>query len=144
MDIFTIGFTKTSAQGFFDRLLGKPITKLVDVRLRPSSQLAGFAKQADLEYFLREIGQMDYFHMPELTPTQEMLKEYQAKAIDWDEYERRFTHLIDERNISKILNPKDLENSVLLCSEDEPSKCHRRLLVEFLADKWGNVNIHHL
>lgn len=144
MDIYTIGFTKTSAQGFFSRLLEKPIKKLVDVRLRPSSQLAGFAKQADLEYFLRELGSIDYAHMTELTPTQEMLKEYQNKVIDWDEYEKRFTELIDERKISEILNPEDLDNSVLLCSEDEPSKCHRRLVVEFLADKWGDVSIHHL
>ncbi|EPE0459056.1 DUF488 family protein [Pseudomonas aeruginosa] len=35
-------------------------------------------------------------------------------------------------------------NSGLLCSEDKPHHCHRRLVAEYLAGKWPNVEIVHL
>jgi len=52
IDVTTIGFTKTSASGFFERIKGAGVKKVVDVRLHNTSQLAGFAKAEDLAYFL--------------------------------------------------------------------------------------------
>lgn len=49
--IYTIGFTQTSAEQFFDRLIKAGVKKIVDARLNNRSQLAGFAKQEDLKYF---------------------------------------------------------------------------------------------
>ena len=53
--LFTIGFTKTNAENFFTELKDAGVKRVVDVRLNNSSQLAGFAKQADLVYFLRKL-----------------------------------------------------------------------------------------
>lgn len=52
MKVFTIGFTKTSAESFFTRLQKAGVKKVIDVRLHNDSQLAGFAKKDDLRYFL--------------------------------------------------------------------------------------------
>jgi uncharacterized protein (DUF488 family) len=143
MKIFTIGFTKTSAEYFFDRLKGSGASKIVDVRLNNVSQLAGFAKRDDLKYFSKQICGMDYEHVPELAPSQDMLDEYKKNSGTWDQYADRFLRLMAQRRIEALDHDK-LDGSCLLCSEDKPHHCHRRLVAEYLRDKWGNIEIEHL
>jgi len=144
MKLFTIGFTKKSAEAFFGLLLRSGAKRLVDVRLNNSSQLAGFSKRDDLEYFLKAICGMEYVHLPELAPTQEMLDAYKAKQVDWAEYERQFASLLAERKVEESVAREVLENAVLLCSEPKPEKCHRRTVAEYFQRKWGDVEIAHL
>ncbi|MDD9860652.1 MAG: DUF488 domain-containing protein [Nitrospira sp.] len=87
MRLFTIGFTKKSAEGFFTKLSEGGARRVVDVRLNNVSQLAGFAKRQDLEYFLRELCGIDYVHLPELAPTKEMLDGYKKHKGGWEKYE---------------------------------------------------------
>ena len=144
MRILTIGFTKKSAQDFFETLLKVGARRLVDVRLNNISQLAGFAKKNDLAYFLDRLCSVDYVYLPILAPTKEMLDAYKKKHIGWKEYEHRFIDLMAERQIEDRINPQTLEDACLLCSEDEPHYCHRRLVAEYLKKHWGNVKIEHL
>lgn len=144
MNLWTIGFTKKSAEYFFETLREAGVRKLVDVRLNNVSQLAGFAKRDDLSYFLRTLGQMGYEHMPLLAPTAEMLSAYRKKEINWEEYERLFVDLMRERQIESEIAYETLADSVLLCSEDQPDMCHRRLVAEYLAGHWGGIEIRHL
>lgn len=137
--VSTIGFTKTTAEGFFERLLKSGTKTVFDVRLNNSSQLAGFAKAKDLKYLLEKIGQMKYVHLPILAPTSEMLTSYKKEKGDWSIYQTRFLNLMQEREIEKRLTPEMLQASCLLCSEDKPHHCHRRLVCEYLNEKWGNV-----
>jgi uncharacterized protein (DUF488 family) len=144
VNLWTIGFTKKSAEYFFETLREAGVRKLVDVRLNNVSQLAGFAKRDDLSYFLRTLGQMGYEHMPLLAPTAEMLSAYRKKEINWEEYERLFVDLMRERQIESEIAYETLADSVLLCSEDQPDMCHRRLVAEYLAGHWGGIEIRHL
>lgn len=144
MKVWTIGFTKKPAKEFFGLLQISEAKRLLDVRLNNSSQLAGFAKRDDLEYFLKAICGMDYAHLPELAPTQEMLDAYKAKQVDWAEYERRFTALLAERKVEEVVARETLDGAVLLCSEPKPEKCHRRLVGEYFQRTWGDVEIRHL
>lgn len=144
MRIFTIGFTKKSAETFFSLLSGSGAKRLVDVRLNNVSQLAGFAKKDDLKYFLRAICAMDYVHLPELAPTQAMLDAYKKEKGDWTAYEVQFLDLMKSREIEKSLSKDVLADACLLCSEDKPQHCHRRLVAEYLRDSWGNVEILHI
>lgn len=144
MRIYTIGFTKKPARTFFGLLQKSGAQRLVDVRLNNVSQLAGFAKRDDLAYFLAEICGMDYRHVVELAPTQPMLDDYKKHGARWDDYERRFLELIAERQIEKRISPALLDNSVLLCSEATAHRCHRRLVAEYLAERWDGVTIEHL
>ena len=118
--------------------------RLVDLRLNNVSQLAGFAKKNDLEYFLQKICRMKYVHMPELAPTPEMLDSYRKEHRDWEIYEREFLTLMDERRISKKGIKRTIANACLLCSEDKPEHCHRRLVAEYLNRHWGDIEIIHL
>ena len=143
MKLFTIGFTKTSAQNFFERLKNAKVRRIIDVRKNNISQLAGFAKEKDLKYFSKEIGNIDYFHNLELAPTKELIDGYRKKEIDWQEYESVFNALLKERKVED-LDPKLFKNACLLCSEDVPHQCHRRLVAEYLKKFWKNLEIIHL
>ena len=144
MKVFTIGFTKTSAESFFNRLQKAGVKRVIDVRLNNVSQLAGFAKKEDLRYFLKAIGGIAYTHEPMLAPTQEMLDAYKKNGGDWPVYERRFLALIAERRIEDIVQHTAVDGACLLCSEDKPAQCHRRLVVEYLQRKWGDIEVAHL
>lgn len=144
MRVLTIGFTKKSARRFFELLRDSGTRRVIDVRLNNSSQLAGFAKKADLAWFLGELGAIDYFHRPDLAPTRELLRDWRTGAIDWPAYETRFLDLMRERGIERTLPKAALSDACLLCSEDQPHHCHRRLVAEYLNDHWGGVRIEHL
>jgi uncharacterized protein (DUF488 family) len=145
VEIYTIGFTKRSAQDFFENLKRAGITRLIDVRLNNISQLAGFAKRDDLRYFLSHICGADYVHEPLLAPTQSLLDAYKKHKAPWTEYEEGFLRLMSEREIEERI-PKELfEGSpVLLCSERTAEHCHRRLVCEYLNEHWGDVEAIHL
>jgi uncharacterized protein (DUF488 family) len=144
VNLYTIGFTQKSAQKFFEILKKANVQRVIDTRLNNVSQLAGFAKKADLEYFLKTIGSIDYIHILDLAPTQDILDEYKKKKGDWSVYEQKFLYLLASRQIEKKISPNLVDGACLLCSEAKPHFCHRRLVAEYLNEKWGNLNISHL
>jgi len=144
MKVFTIGFTETSAESFFTRLQKAGVKKVIDVRLTNVSQLAGFAKRDDLRYFLKALCGIEYTHLPELAPTQEMLNAYKKQKGPWTDYEKKFLDLMKSRQIEETIPRETVEGTCLLCSEDKPHHCHRRLVAEYLKSKWGNLDIVHL
>ena len=101
MTIFTIGFTKKSAETFFMSLQKFGVKRLIDVRLNNVSQLAGFTKREDLRYFTHAINGIEYLHAPDLAPTSEMLTAFKKLKGDWELYERRFLDLMKERRIEE-------------------------------------------
>ena len=145
IDIYTIGFTKKGAEKFFELLRDASITRLVDTRINNRSQLSGFAKRDDLIFFLDELLDAEYIHDTDLAPTKELLDKWRNDEISWNKYEERFTELMTEREIEVKLDKSIFDDpTVLLCSEHKPDHCHRRLVVEYLDDKWGDVNAVHL
>ena len=142
--LYTIGFTKKSAEQFFTKLASSGATRVLDVRLNNSSQLAGFSKRDDLQYFLRAIANIGYEHLPALAPTQDILTQFKTDKGDWSVYETKFLELMSGRAIETTIAPELMNGGCLLCSEDKPHHCHRRLVAEYLAEKWGNVEIVHL
>ena len=146
MRLYTIGFTQKRAETFFELLRRNGVQRLVDIRVSPDGQLAGFARKDDLPYFLDRLAHgCGYIHLPELAPTKEILKEYRTDG-DWERYVWRFEDLMDERGIPTALSREDFETQVscLLCSEATPEQCHRRLVAERLAAHWPDVEIVHL
>jgi uncharacterized protein (DUF488 family) len=117
---------------------------LVDVRLNNVSQLAGFAKKNDLRYFTKEICGIEYLHMPQLAPTADILDAYKKHRGDWGIYERQFLDLMKARRIEDNMPAEMLDGGCLLCSEEKPHQCHRRLVAEYLNERWGNVEIQHI
>lgn len=146
MDIYSIGFTKSTAEGFFTRLIEAGILRVLDVRLNTTSQLAGFAKGRDLPYFLHTIAGIDYEHEPLLCPSADILESYKRRGdMPWSEYEERFMALMDQRRVAEQLDLASFERATaLLCSEATPEHCHRRLVIEHLSKHWPDVHAVHL
>jgi len=142
--ICTIGFTKKNAEDFFNLLRQANVRTVIDIRLNNVSQLAGFTKKNDLEYFLKEILNIDYIHMPTLSPTKEILNDYKKGLIDWNNYKKQFTQLLKSRNIVSKINRSVFNNSCLLCSEAEPEHCHRKLITDYLQNNITGVKTIHL
>jgi len=145
MIVCTIGFTKKSAQRFFELLDQNGVRRLIDTRLNPHGQLSGFSKQADLIYFLDRLSGIEYLHLPELAPTEEILHSYRASK-SWSTYVNQFEALMDTRQVPNVLDRTLFEDDpvCLLCSEATPERCHRRLIAERLARVWSDVEVRHL
>ena len=144
MKLFTIGFTKKSAEKFFNLLCSANVKRIVDIRLKNESQLAGFAKKNDLKFFLKNICGIDYIHIPELAPTKEILEEYKKYKGDWDNFENKFSHLLKNRDIETAMKGKINDNDCLLCSEHDPEQCHRKIVANYFVEIWRNIEIKHL
>ena len=144
MKVFTIGFTKKSAREFFGKLRRPGLVRLIDVRLNNVSQLAGFSKRDDLEFFCEAVLAIQYIHRPELAPTQALLDAYKKDRGDWIEYEKRFLSLVAERQVEETVERTVIDGGCLLCSEPTPEHCHRRLVAEYLQKKWGELEIEHI
>ena len=142
--IYTIGFTKKTAEDFFTILKKNNIRIVYDIRLNNTTQLAGFTKGRDLEYFLREILSIKYIHDTKFSPTKEILNDYKKNIIDWDTYEDRFNTLLDSRNLESYIKDElknKLDGMCFLCSESTPEKCHRRLVAEYIKKVLFDENI---
>ncbi len=145
MEIYSIGFTKKNAGEFFGALKAAGIERLLDVRLNNTSQLAGFAKQSDLKYFLQEICGAAYEHEPLLAPTQEILDAFKKQKGSWETYTEAYLSLIQSRQVESAISQESFKRrTVLLCSEASAEHCHRRLALEYLQQHWNDVVIHHL
>ncbi|MTJ13781.1 DUF488 domain-containing protein [Anabaena sp. UHCC 0187] len=145
VNLFTIGFTQKKAEQFFETLIKSGVKRVIDTRLNNVSQLAGFAKKSDLEYFLQKIGGIEYIHILDLAPTKDILDAYKKKEITWDSYEQKFNQLITQRQIERKLSIDIIDKSCLLCSELKPHNCHRRLVAEYLQTHLEKtIKIHHL
>ncbi|MCC6178714.1 MAG: DUF488 domain-containing protein [Chloroflexi bacterium] len=145
MEVYTIGFTQTTAERFFGRLKDAGVRRLLDVRLNNTSQLSGFARRDDLPFFLRELCGAEYQHEPLLAPTPDLLDAYRKKRIDWDTYAQRFLLLLAERRVDVVLDRSLFDvPTVILCSEAGAERCHRRLVAEYLGDAWGQIAPVHL
>lgn len=145
MKIYTIGFTKKTAEHFFNLLKNNGVQCIVDIRLHPDGQLAGFTKKDDLSYFLKKLIGCDYQPLPILAPNDELLKTYRQDH-DWQKYQEEFEKLMDMRGVPESLDRQLFEQKscCLLCSESPPDQCHRRLVAERLARSWNNIHIIHL
>jgi uncharacterized protein (DUF488 family) len=142
--LFTIGFTKRSAESFFDTLKDANISRLVDTRLNNRSQLAGFSKADDLRFFTETILGVPYEHRLELAPTAKLLDSFKKEGGSWSDYERAFLGLIRERSIQQTLPLDLMDRACLLCSEHLADHCHRRLVAEYLSSHWPQLSVVHL
>jgi uncharacterized protein (DUF488 family) len=142
--LYTIGFAGWTAEAFFGSLAENRVLRVLDVRLRNNSQLAGFAKRDDLRYFLAELSDAEYQHLPALAPTPELLRGYRDKSVTWAQYEEIYTAILLQSAALADLLSRGVDRACFLCSEHEPEHCHRRLLAEHIATLQPGTRIVHL
>ena len=143
--LLTIGFTRKSLARFIGLLREGEVDAVIDVRRQNTSQLAGFAKRDDLAFLLREGFAIDYEHLPELAPPAELLAAYHRDG-DWERYAAAFEALMTADEMTRRAAPvlERYRRPCLLCAEEQPDQCHRRLLAERLREERPGLTIIHL
>ncbi len=144
--VYTIGTTQKPLEQFIRLLQEAGVDAVVDIRLRNTSQLAGFAKRDDLAFLLREGFGIEYEHRPELAPTPEILEAYKKAGQDWTSYDAAFLPLLEERDAAGVGREilSRYRRPCLLCAEPTPDHCHRRLVAEWWARRLPDLEIVHL
>ena len=144
MKLFTIGSTKKKAEDFFTSIKHHRIKRVLDIRLNNDEHLTSFARMQHLTYFLDELCNCDYIHIPMLAPTKEIFYGYKNKKISWEEYTVEYSALLKSRKVENSIFLDDLNQSCLLCSESTADMCHRRLAADYLKDKYKQIKIIHI
>jgi len=144
MEVYTAGFTKWLAKDFFNLLENLKINKLIDIRLRPNSQLSGFTRGVNFSYFLENLSNVKYEHQIKLAPTKELLNKRRNEGLNWQDFESEYVKLLDKDILNYCLNEISNQNILFLCSETEPQFCHRRILTDKLCSFNPNLEIVHL
>jgi len=146
MKIFTMVFTQKNAEQFFGLISRNKVELLIDVRLNNQSQLAGFTKGRDLEFFLKKICNCRYEHNIIFAPTKEILNSYKKQQISWEDYVVQYHELLEKRSVENIFIKKyaGIDRVLLLCSEPKAENCHRSLLAERLKKYISEAEIIHI
>ena len=129
--LYTIGFTKKSAEQFFGLLRDNGVKQLVDVRINNTSQLAGFAKGKDLEFFTNEICHIPYKHIVDFAPTKELLDQWHKNEVTWTEYVEIYTKMLKDREIVKKYGVKSFDGACFFAA--------RTLLSNAIGACWRNI-----
>ena len=144
MEVYTAGFAKWLAKDFFNILEKYNIDKLIDIRLRPNSQLSGFTRQVNFSYFLKKLSNVNYEHRTELAPTKELLHKRRNENLTWEEFESQYINQLTSEILENYLVEISKKNIIFLCSETEPYFCHRQILTNELLKIDSSLNIIHL
>ena len=98
MKINVLSAYQTTAEEFFNKIIGWKADLVLDVRLKNTNQLAGFTKQEDLEYFTHVIARADYAHDVEYAPSKALLDAYLDEGMSYEEYFQNYAAELEERN----------------------------------------------
>ena len=155
-DIVTIGVYGFDVPDFLGALRAANVGVLADVRQRRGVRGSRYAwaNARRLQAALAEEG-IAYRHHRELAPTTE-LRHLQYAADDRLGVGKRSREVLDpayrERYITDILDCADLDGLVaeiptdaalaLFCVEADPEACHRSLIAERLAERYGLTVAH--
>jgi uncharacterized protein (DUF488 family) len=154
--VATIGVYGFSAETFLERLRAADVRVLLDVRQRRGVRGSEYAwaNSARLQAALAAAG-VKYRHHKELAPTTE-LRRLQYREDDRQGVGKRSREQLapeyGERYIAEILDHADLDlvaaelpadgAAALLCVERDPEACHRSLIAERLAARYGVKVVH--
>lgn len=126
--IYTIGHSIHDWETFLGLLVRHGVGVVVDTRSAPASRRAAFANKRTMPTLLEQ-EDMSYVYLGDALG---------GKPSDGDLYgedgkpDYRKMRALEsfQAGIDAVLDLADRETVVLMCSEEDPSKCHRHLLIE--------------
>lgn len=138
--IFTIGHSNHSAEKFVGLLKQHGIEVVADVRSQPYSRHAPHFNAKDIEAILWDNGIRRLFLGFELggRPTAEAFYDADGR-VDYARIERSRSFLDGIKQLESSIRD---HKTALLCSEEDPVGCHRRLLVGHVLGERGIVVRH--
>ncbi len=139
--IFTVGHSNHSPEFLMELLAGHGVEVVVDVRSSPYSRYATHFNREPLEKLLRTSG-LKYLFLGDVLGGRPQGHEYYDELghvlYDTLAASPSFTAAME-----RLLRGLRISSIALLCSEEDPAQCHRRLLLgRVLAD--GGVGVFHI
>ena len=139
--IFTIGHSNHSAEKFVGLLKRHGIELVADVRSQPYSRHVPHFRARDLEAILsnNDIGRLFLGFELGGRPTAEEFYDTDGR-VDYGQIERSQSFLDGIQRLESSIRDRRI---VLLCSEEDPTGCHRRLLVGRVLGERG-IAVRHI
>ena len=131
--VYTAGYEGRSVDAFLNGLLRAGVKRVVDVRHNPVARRYGFHGKT----LARLCGKLDfdYRHFPELGVPSRQRRDLSTKA-DYDSLLARYegtTLKREHHTVREVARLAADTASVLICTEADPSRCHRSRLAEAVS-----------
>ncbi len=126
--IYTIGHSNHLPETFVRLLTQAEIEVLVDIRSNPGSQWASYANPRDLERILGAAG-IQYIYLGNMLgghPNDPECYKPQTGKADYKAMQNKESF---KQGINKLLEVMKTYRICVMCAEENPSSCHRNLLV---------------
>ena len=141
LKIYTIGHSNHSLETFLNLLRDLRIDVVVDIRSRPSSQVVPHFNRKPLENSLKLSGFKYLYFGKELGGKPDGKEYYDANGHVLYSLIAKSPPFVQA--IERLLKGIQEYRVALLCGEENPSNCHRRLLVGRVLQNY-NVNLQHI
>ncbi|PIV19871.1 MAG: hypothetical protein COS40_15300 [Deltaproteobacteria bacterium CG03_land_8_20_14_0_80_45_14] len=141
LKIYTIGHSNHSLETFLNLLRDLRIDVVVDIRSRPSSQVVPHFNRKPLENSLKLSGFKYLYFGKELGGKPDGKEYYDANGHVLYSLIAKSPPFVQA--IERLLKGIQEYRVALLCGEENPSNCHRRLLVGRVLQNY-DVNLQHI
>lgn len=134
ISLYTIGYENKKLEDFVDKLLQFGVSIVIDVREVPLSRKPGFSKSKLREYL--EQYNIKYIHKKELGSPKELRKKLYEDA-NYEYFFNKYKEYLKERlDVISSLYWDTIVHEVgcLMCMEQEPSYCHRKIVAEKIQE----------
>lgn len=128
MQIYTIGHSNHAQPRFLDMLTDARIQVLADVRSNPNSRWATFADGDSLKEILKSV-RIQYIYLGDVLggrPSDSDSYDCQTGKVDYQAIREKEYF---RPAISRLLEGLKRYRVCIMCSEEDPTSCHRNLLV---------------
>jgi uncharacterized protein (DUF488 family) len=147
-EIWTVGYEALLPEALVAELEEARVERLIDVRFRPQSRRAGMSK-TKLGLLLGE-HRIAYEHRRALGTPPDIRADYKGGRVAvgrermerWMEEESEPAAALDV--LAEEVSAAGAPRTVLMCLEADPAVCHRRVLVERLAERVPGLVVHDL
>ncbi len=138
--VITVGYEGLSIDEFLLRLIQEKVQILADVRKNPWSMKFGYKKYT-LNSFCQNIG-IEYISYPSLGISKVHRKNLKSKK-DYDFLFNRFRRELGqkENDLRALKQMAEEKRIALMCFEEDPAYCHRKVLGEELEKIGSEVTI---
>lgn len=139
--VFTIGHSKHPIETFLGLLRRHGVEVLVDVRSQPFSRFSPQFSRKALERAVSEAA-IRYLFMGDALggrPASRACYDAEGK-VDYDRVEAQDFY---QRGIARLLDGVTRFRVCILCAEEDPARCHRRLLITRTLVRRG-VDVQHI
>lgn len=126
--VYTIGHSNHSPDIFLELLRMARIEVIADVRSNPSSRWAPFANKDNLKEILKSV-QIHYMYLGDVLgghPSDPDSYDPQTGKVDYKTMQAKEYY---RRGIKRILGGLKRYRVCIMCAEEDPTSCHRNLLV---------------